>query len=362
MNVNEVIANHAIEILGGTLGDYSVVHPLQDVNLHQSTNDVYPTAVKIAAIRQLRRLAPVIAVLQGAFQRKEKEFAGVLKMGRTEMQPAVPVTLGAEFSTFAEASGRDRWRVFKCEERLRVINLGGTAVGTGLAAPQRFIFLASEKLREVTGLGLARAENLMDATANADAFVEVSGILKAHAATLRKIANDLRLLHLLGEIHLPALQAGSSIMPGKVNPVLMEATVQVALKVIANDFLVTEAASLGTLQINEFLPLLASAMLESLDMLARLDEKLAAHVGGIQADAAVCGEHLDSQATLVTAFLPEVGYDRATALAQEFAASGEKNMRHFLEERLGRDLVERALTPQHLMALGFKDHERNAKG
>jgi aspartate ammonia-lyase len=364
MNVNEVIANRAIEILGGRRGDYSVVHPLEDVNRHQSTNDVYPTALKVALIRQLRRLSPAIAALQGAFQRREKEFASILKMGRTEMQSAVPITLGAEFSTFAEAIGRDRWRVFKCEERLRVINLGGTAVGTGLAAPQRFIFLASEKLREGTGLGLARAENLMDPTANADVFVEVSGILKAHAASLRKIAGDLRLLHFLGEIRLPALQAGSSIMPGKINPVLMEAAIQIALKVMANDFLVTEAASLGTLQINEFLPLLALAMLESLEMMVRLNEKLVPHIDGIQADAAVCRERLENHPTLVTAFLPEIGYDRATALAQEFAASGEKNMRRFLEERLGRELVEKVLTPQHLMALGFKDreHERNAKG
>jgi aspartate ammonia-lyase len=354
MNVNEVIANRAIEILGGKPGDYAVVHPLDDVNLHQSTNDVYPTALKVALIRRLRALSPVIATLQGAFQRKEKEFASILKMGRTELQSAVPITLGAEFSAFAEAIGRDRWRVFKCEERLRVVNLGGTAVGTGLTAPQRYIFLVSDKLREGTGLGVARAENLMDPTANADVFVEVSGILKAHATSLRKIAGDLRLLHFLGEIHLPALQAGSSIMPGKVNPVLMEAIIQVALKVMANDFLVTEAASLGTLQINEYLPLLAAAMLESLAMLERLNEKLSAYVDGIQADEAVCLERLESHATLVTAFLPEIGYDRATALAKEFEASGEKNMRLFLEARLGREHVRRVLTSEHLMALGHK--------
>lgn len=361
MNINEVIANRAIAIRGGKFGEYSIVHPLEDVNLHQSTNDVYPTALKVALIRQLRELSPAIASLQGAFQRKEKEFASVLKMGRTEMQPAVPITLGAEFSAFAEAIGRDRWRVYKCEERLRVINLGGTAVGTGLTAPQRYIFLASDKLREGTALGLARAENLMDPTANADVFVEVSGILKAHAASLRKIAGDLRLLQLLGEIHLPALQAGSSIMPGKVNPVMLEATIQVALKVMANDFLTTEASSLGTLQINEFLPLLAQAMLESLEMLTRLHEKLVLHIDGIKADEPACLDRLESHATLVTAFLPEIGYDRATALAKEFEASGEKNMRCFLEERLGKEHVDRVLTSEHLMTLGHKD-ESDTKG
>ncbi len=220
MNLNEVIANRAIEILGGNKGDYSLIHPLEDVNLHQSTNDVYPTAIKVAGIYRLRDLAKAIAELQGAFQEKEKEFAGIIKIGRTELQEAVPITLGAEFSAFAEAISRDRWRTFKCEERLRVVNLGGTAVGTGLAAPQDYIFLVIEKLREVTGLGLSRGENLPAETANADSFVEVSGILKAHAVNLLKIANDLRLMNLLGEIKLPQLQAGSSIMPGKVNPVL----------------------------------------------------------------------------------------------------------------------------------------------
>ncbi|RKY60852.1 MAG: aspartate ammonia-lyase, partial [Candidatus Latescibacterota bacterium] len=179
MNVNEVIANRAIEILGGEKGDYSIVHPLNDVNLHQSTNDTYPTAMKVATIVELRNLSQAIARLQGAFQRKEKEFAQVVKTGRTELQEAVPLTLGAEFSAFAEAIARDRWRTFKCEERLRVVNLGGTAVGTGLGAPRSYIFLVIEKLRAITGLGLSRGENMVDQTANTDCFVEVSGILKA---------------------------------------------------------------------------------------------------------------------------------------------------------------------------------------
>jgi aspartate ammonia-lyase len=175
MNVNEVIANRAIELMNGQKGDYGIIHPLEDVNLHQSTNDVYPTAVKVAVIFRLRDLADAVSGLQGAFQEKEKEFAAIVKMGRTELQEAVPITLGAEFSAFAEAIGRDRWRTFKCEERLRVVNLGGTAVGTGLTAPREYIFLVIEKLREVTGMGFSRGENLMGETANADAFVEVAG-------------------------------------------------------------------------------------------------------------------------------------------------------------------------------------------
>ena len=190
MNVNEVIANRGLEILGRDKGDYAGLHPLQDVNLHQSTNDVYPTAVKVAAILELKRLSDAIALLQGALQRKEKEFADIIKLGRTEMQDAVPITLGSEFSGWAEAVARDRWRTFKCEERLRVVNIGGTAVGTGIGAPRDYIFLVIEKLREATGLGLSRAENLVGETANADTFVEVSGILKAHMVNILKMSNE----------------------------------------------------------------------------------------------------------------------------------------------------------------------------
>jgi len=354
MNLNEVIANRAIEILGGAKGEYSLVHPLDDVNLHQSTNDVYPTAIKVAAIHGLRSLAQAVADLQGAFQAKEKEFGAIVKIGRTELQEAVPMTLGMEFAAFAEAFGRDRWRTFKCEERLRVVNLGGTAVGTGIAAPRDYIFLAVEKLREVTGLGLSRGENLCAETANADAFVEVSGILKAHAANLIKIMNDLRLLNLLGEIKLPALQAGSSIMPAKVNPVLAEAAVQVGLKVMANDTVVAEAAGRGTLQINEFLPLLASALLESLDLLTRIDTLLAGHVRGITADEEKCRAYFNRSPLIITALMPTIGYEKATAVVQEFHDSGQTDFRGFLEEKVGKEMVERHLSPYALTALGYK--------
>jgi aspartate ammonia-lyase len=276
-------------------------------------------------------------------------------MGRTELQDAVPNHAGRRISAFAEAVGRDRWRTFKCEERLRVVNLGGTAVGTGLAAPRDYIFLVVEKLRELTGLGLSRGENLMGETANADAFVEVSGILKAHAVNLIKIAGDLRQMNFLGEIHLPRMQTGSSIMPGKVNPVGMEAAIQAGVKVIANDAIVAEAASRGTFQISEFLPLLAVALLESLELLAAIDKLLTDQVKNLIADPQRCGEFVDKSPSIITALLPAVGYEQAAALAAEFAAGPEKCMRTFLIQKRGADPVERYLSPSALTALGYKN-------
>ncbi|MCK5305764.1 MAG: aspartate ammonia-lyase [Candidatus Omnitrophica bacterium] len=359
MNVNEVISNRALELLGKDKGDCSVIHPIETLNLHQSTNDVYPTAVKVAVIFQLKKLSAGIALLQGAFQKKEKEFAGIVKIGRTELQEAVPMTLGAEFSAFAGAFARDRWRVFKCEERVRTVNIGGTAVGTGLTAPRSYIFLVIEKLRELTGLGLTRGENLVDHTANSDSFVEISGILKAHAQNLIKIANDLRLLHLLKEIELPKAQAGSSIMPGKVNPVIMEAAIQAGLKVIANDLLITEAASRGTFQINEFMPLLSHAILESLDMLIEINNVFASCVTAIQAGNSRHVEAVESSLAIMTAFLPVIGYEKATKLLKEFSSSQGKSIKDFLTNRLGKELVDKTLSAGNLTSLGHKENAEN---
>jgi aspartate ammonia-lyase len=359
MNVNEVIANLALRQLGRPFGDYATVHPLHHVNLHQSTNDVYPTALRIAAIAGVRNLANGFAKLQGAFQAKETEFQGVPKMGRTELQAAVPMTLGQEFSAFAEAIARDRWRTFKCEERLRLCNIGGTAIGTGLTAPRAFIFRIIEVLRGITGMGLSRNENVIDATANADAFVEVSGILKASAANLSKIAGDLRLLHFLGEIKLPPLQAGSSIMPGKINPVMTEAVMQVAMAARANDAIVTECAAHGTLQINEFMPLLAYALLDTVAMLDATARALTRHVEAIAADPARCAAYLADSPTLITAFLPKLGYERAEGLTREFAAARSQNaaltLRAFLTLKLGQELVDEVLAAPNLIKLGHTE-------
>jgi aspartate ammonia-lyase len=354
MNVNEVIANRALEIMDHRKGEYQYCHPIEQVNLHQSTNDVYPTALKIACIEGVRTLSDAIARLQGVLQKKEKEFAECVIIGRTELQEAVPMTLGAQFSSFAEAISRDRWRTFKCEERLRVINLGGTAIGTGLTAPRRYIFLVNEKIRALTGYGLTRGENLVDQTANTDVFVEVSGILDSHSANLIKICNDLRLLHMLGEIRLAPVQAGSSVMPGKVNPVILEAVISTALKASANHALISNAVSRGSLQINEFLPLIAFALLESLSILTNASGMAAEHLGNCIAGAEKCVFNINASTAFATALVPHIGYKKAELLVDEFYTSGGTDFRMFLSEKLGQEFIDSILSPQALMSLGYK--------
>ncbi|MBI5119153.1 aspartate ammonia-lyase [Candidatus Poribacteria bacterium] len=320
MNVNEVLANRALQILGKPPGGYDHVSPLDDTNLHQSTNDTYPTALKLAAIRLLHELEARLVALQEAFQVKEKQFAHIVKIGRTELQDAVLTTLGREMGAYAEAFSRDRWRIYKCEERLRVVNLGGTAIGTGIAAPRQFIFQVVDKLRDLTQIGFARAENLVEATQNADVFVEVSGILKACATSLLKVCTDLRLLASgpefgFGEIHLPARQAGSSIMPGKVNPVIPEAVSQVAMLVMGYDQTIALAAASGNLELNAFLPLIANCLLESISLLARGCDILRRFcVEGIEADEQRCRSHMENSTATATALLPLLGYEVASEL------------------------------------------------
>jgi aspartate ammonia-lyase len=328
MNVNEVLANRALVLLGRRPGDYDEVSPLEDINLHQSTNDTYPTALKVAAIQRLRDLEREVVALLEEFQEKEKAFAHIVKVGRTQLQDAVLITLGREMSAYAEAFGRDRWRIYKCEERLRVLNLGGTAVGTGLAAPRQYIFRVTEHLRSITGLGLARGENLIETTQNNDVFVEVSGILKACASNLLKVAGDLRLLSSgpdagIGEIRLPPRQAGSSIMPGKVNPVIPEAVSQAAMAVMAHDQAITFAASLGNLELNAFLPLIADALLASLDLLTNACSILRRLcVAGLEADEERCKRHVDGATATLTALVDRIGYSAAQEIAAEAKASG----------------------------------------
>jgi aspartate ammonia-lyase len=348
MNVNEVLANRALEILGAEPGRYDLVSPNDDLNLHQSTNDTYPTALKLAAIRRLHELEERIVALQEAFQAKEKQFAHIVKVGRTELQDAVLTTLGRTMAAYAEPLSRDRWRLYKCEERLRVVNLGGTAIGTGLAAPRQFIFRVADQLRALTGVGFARAENLVEATQNTDVFVEVSGLLKANAVTLLKTCSDLRLLSSgpeagLGELRLPARQAGSSIMPGKVNPVIPEAVSQVAMLVMGYDQTLAAACAAGNLELNPFLPLVAFCLLESLELLARADDILRRLcIEGLEADEARCRAHVESSTAVATALLPALGYEGAAQLVE-------------LAQETGRTVRETALAEGLLTAEQFAE-------
>jgi len=359
MNVNEVLANRALEILGEAHGSYGRVSPLDDLNLHQSTNDTYPTALKLAAIRRLRVLESMVVSLQEEFQRLEKRFAHVVKVGRTQLQDAVLTTLGREMGAYAEALNRDRWRIYKCEERLRVINLGGTAIGTGLSAPRDFIFSAADILRANTSVGFARAENLIENTQNADVFVEVSGFLKACASTLLKICGDLRLMASgpesgIAEITLPQRQAGSSIMPGKVNPVIPEAASQAAMLVFGLDASLTIGCASGSLELNPFLPLVAACLLDSIDLLANACDILCRFcVAGIEADEVQCRRYVEISTVTATALLPVLGYECMARIALR-AREEKKSVREIvLEEKLLSSVeFDRLISPEAVCGLG----------
>lgn len=339
MNVNEVIANLALLHMGKEKGNYDSLDPLQDVNLSQSTNDVFPTAVRVAAIRLLLPLSEAFAALQTVLQEKEEEFSDVLKVGRTQLQDAVPVLLGQEFGAMAQAVARDRWRLYKVEERLRHINLGGTAIGTGLNAEKKYVFRVVETLRDITGLGLARSDTMIDLTQNCDVFVEVAGLVKTAAVNLSKIANDLRLMASgpragLGEIKLPALQAGSSMMPGKVNPVIPEMVNQVAFQVYGLDLAITMAAQSGQLELNAFLPLIANNLFDMLTQMTAAVRLLTDKcIRGIQADRERCSTLLENSWALVTALVGRIGYDRAGLIVSRCRESG-LSVRQVLMEQI----------------------------
>ena len=371
MNVNEVLANRALQLLGQPLGEYQRVNPHDDINRHQSTNDAYPTALRVAAIYGLRELQRKVIGLMEAFQQKEKGFADVVKIGRTELQDAVLMTLGHEMSAYAEAFGRDRWRIYKCEERLRVVNMGGTAIGTTLGAPRRYVFRVVEHLRQITGLGLARAENLVEATQNADVFIEVSGILRALAGNLLKCANDLRLLSSgphagLGEIKLPSRQAGSSIMPGKVNPVVPEAVAQAAIAVMGHDLMIVQAVCGGNLELSQFLPLVADSLLTMLDLLANACEIFTRQcVAGIAADREQCLLHVHNSTATLTALVERLGYDKAEHLAEQLQqAKGDttQTLKKFVVAHgwLSVQEFDELTSPERVTRLGSPDGESGA--
>ncbi|WP_110954579.1 aspartate ammonia-lyase [Anaerosinus massiliensis] len=328
MNINEVIANRALELAGRNKGSYDYIHPIEHVNLHQSTNDVYPSGLKIACLWTLEELSKACENLQDSLQKKEQEFAQMIKMGRTQLQDAVPITLGQEFSAYAQAIARDRWRIYKCQERLKQINLGGTAIGTGITAPLKYVFAVVEKLRSLAKVNIGRSENMIDATQNVDAFVEISGLVKTLAVNLNKIANDLRLLSSgpsagFRDIELPSCQAGSSIMPGKVNPVIAEATNQACFHVMAGDLAISLGAQNGQLELNAFLPLIAHHILENIELMTKtvtmLDKRC---IQGILPNEERMRYVVYHSPALITALVPYVGYRKATELAVEMSKTG----------------------------------------
>lgn len=323
MNVNEVIANIGLKRMGRNPGEYQYLHPLDDVNRGQSTNDVYPTALRIAAIDLLRSLSDSCANLQQSLQEKENAFEHIKKLGRTELMDAIPITLGMEFGSYAQAIARDRWRIYKVEERLRQVNLGGTAVGSALHADRKYRFGIIEALREITDMGLAIAEYPMDITQNNDVFVEVSGLLKALAVNLMKISNDFRLMNSgpnggFGEIKLAPMQMGSTIMPGKVNPVIPEMVMQTAMRVIANDSAITTAAFHGEFELNAFLPLIADSLLESLSLLINSVNLFRTKcVELVEPNIERCNELLNRSYGFATAYTKLLGYDRVSEIIAE---------------------------------------------
>lgn len=365
MNANEVVANRGLELLGHAKGEYQHLHPMDHVNLSQSTNDVYPTAINVALRFGIERLLSAMAALRKEFQAKAEAFADVLKMGRTQLQDAVPMTLGQEFSTYAVMLEEDEQRVREAALLIQEVNLGATAIGTGINAEPEYAGLACSYLADISGFRMTTAPNLVEATQDVGAFVQLSGVLKRVAVKLSKTCNDLRLLSSgpragLGEINLPAVQAGSSIMPGKVNPVIPEVVNQVAFEVIGNDVTVSFAAEGGQLQLNAFEPIIAHSLFKSINHLRQACITLADRcVRGITANRERLRRSVEQSIGLVTALNPYIGYENASMIAREAQASGGSVYDLVLAKGLlTREQLDEIMRPEALTqprALGKRD-------
>ncbi len=352
MNANEIIANRAIEILGGEKGDYRIVNPNDHVNCGQSTNDVIPTAGKMTSFRLLQKAQKELLRLVDALRAKAEEFDHVIKMGRTQLQDAVPIRLGQEFAAYAAAISRDVRRMEAAMEEMRIVNLGGTAIGTAINADSLYLKQIIPNLSRISGIEFQRAEDLIDATQNLDAFVAVSGAVKACAVTLSKIANDLRLLSSgprtgIGEINLPAKQNGSSIMPGKVNPVIPEVVNQVVFNIIGNDVTITMAAEAGQLELNAFEPITFYCLFQSIDTLTyAVNTFIDNCVAGITANEKRCRELVENSVGIITAICPYVGYQTAARLAKRAILTGEPIRELILAENLmSKEKLDTILDP-----------------
>lgn len=340
MNANEVIANRAIEILGGTKGDYSIVHPNDHVNMSQSTNDVIPTAGKITVLKLLPQTIKELEKLEKAMKEKEAEFDDILKMGRTQLQDAVPMRLGQSFGAFAHVLKRDIKRLKNVMDEMKVLNIGATAIGTAINVDPYYLANISYELSKVAGISLKQADDLIDATQNLDGFVSVSGVLKTCAVDISKISNDLRLMSSgprtgLSEINLPARQNGSSIMPGKINPVIPEVVSQVAYLIIGHDYTITMAAEVGQLELNAFEPVLFHHLFESIDTLKEAAATLTKHcITGITANKGQCEEYIEKSVGISTALCPYIGYAKSAEIAKKSLKTGISVKELVLEEGL----------------------------
>ena len=340
MNANEVIANRAIEILGGTKGDYSIVHPNDHVNMSQSTNDVIPTAGKITVLKLLPQTIKELEKLEKAMEEKEAEFDDILKMGRTQLQDAVPMRLGQSFGAFAHVLKRDIKRLKNVMDEMKVLNIGATAIGTAINVDPYYLANISYELSKVAGISLKQADDLIDATQNLDGFVSVSGVLKTCAVDISKISNDLRLMSSgprtgLSEINLPARQNGSSIMPGKINPVIPEVVSQVAYLIIGHDYTITMAAEAGQLELNAFEPVLFHHLFESIDTLKEAAATLTKHcITGITANKGQCEEYIEKSVGISTALCPYIGYAKSAEIAKKSLKTGISVKELVLEEGL----------------------------
>jgi aspartate ammonia-lyase len=355
MNANEVIANRALELLGHKKGEYEFVHPINHVNMSQSTNDVYPTALRLTLSQKMDGLMVEMQRLQEALAVKSTEFADVIKMGRTQLQDAVPMTLGQEFGAWAIMVQEDIQRVKEAQLLVREINMGATAIGTGLNAHPDYARLVTAKLAELSGIPVVGSEDLVEATQDAGVYVQISGVLKRVATKLSKICNDLRLLSSgpragLREINLPAMAPGSSIMPGKVNPIIPEVVNQVAFEVIGNDITVTLAAEAGQLELNVMEPVIAYNLFTSLDMLGRACRTLAERcIAGITANREVCRQMVENSIGLVTALNPYIGYEKSSEVANEALQSGRSVYEIVLEKGyLTKAELDDILSPENM--------------
>lgn len=359
MNINEVVANVAIEKLGGRLGDYTLVHPNDHVNQGQSTNDIVPTAGKMTVVALLQPLLKSLAGLEAAFAKKAAEFDGVIKMGRTQLQDAVPVRLGQEFNAYASAVQRGMKRIEQAQEEMYAVNMGGTAIGTGINADLTYYRNVTKILSELTGVPYYQPEDMIDGTQHIDCFAAVSGALKECALALSKISNDLRLMSSgprtgFGEINLPARQNGSSIMPGKVNPVIPEVVNQVAFRVAGNDVTISMAVEAGQFELNAFEPVVFDALFQSITALTGAVNTLTANcVRGITANQQRCLELLNASVGTITAVCPYIGYGQAAALAKEALKTGVP-VRTLLVERgiMTAEEVENVLNPHNMTKPG----------